>query len=148
MPAAAQQDTLPSGLREELVVALRAQIERARSAQPPANALILKVYESRSKGASDQQILQAVIGLRERLEEVAAVLGNTRGNDVLLAAAGALQAGVSRDMLRQLAEKTNGDRLDIALVVVGDLIRRGVPMTTATSAVLSMGAAGVDALTH
>lgn len=142
--AAAQQDSLPSGLREDVAVALRAEIRRAESAGLPSDALVLKVYEGRSKGASDEQILQAVIALRERLEVAASVLGTAQGGDVLLAAAGALHAGVDRAMLRQLAETTDGQALDIALVVVGDLIRRGVPMMTATRAVLSMRKAGAD----
>jgi hypothetical protein len=35
----------------------------------------------------------------------------------------------------------------MALVVIGDLIRRGVPVQTATHAVLTLGEAGVDART-
>jgi hypothetical protein len=108
---------------------------------------VLKALEGRSKGASDEQILHAVVGLRERLEVAAAVLGNRRGEDVLLAAAGALHAGVSHSALETMAARTREDALDMALVVIGDLIRRGVPVPTATHAVLSLGQAGVDART-
>jgi hypothetical protein len=48
---------------------------------------------------------------------------------------------------RTMAAGTRAEALDMALVVIGDLIRRGVPVETATHAVLSLGEAGVDART-
>jgi hypothetical protein len=145
--AAAQHETWPPGLRSDVAAALNAELQRAEAAHLPGRSLVLKALEGRSKGASDDQILEAVVALRERLEVAAAVFGVDRGEDVLVAAAGALHAGVTRDALTTMATGTRADALDMALVVVGDLIRRGVPVATATRAVLSLGQAGVDART-
>lgn len=146
-PAAAQQVTWPPGLRSDVLAALNGELRAAEAARLPPRPLVLKALEGRSKGASDDQILEAVIALRERLEVAAAIFGIERGEDVLVAAAGALHAGVSHSALETMAAGTREDALDMALVVVGDLIRRGVPVATAMHAVLSLGEAGVDART-
>jgi hypothetical protein len=144
--AVAQRETWPAGLRGDVTAALQSELRRAESAGLPGRALILKALEGRSKGATDEQILKAVVALHERLAVAAEIFGTDHGEDVLLAAAAAMHAGVGRNALRTLSTTTRQDALDMALVVVGDLIRRGVPTETATQAVLSLGEAGVDAL--
>jgi hypothetical protein len=143
----AQQETWPAGLRTDVRAALNAELRRSADTGLPRRPLILKALEGRSKGATDDQILHAVTALRERIELAAAIFGTERGEDVLVAAAGALHAGVTRKSLETMAAGTRAEALDMALVVIGDLIRRGVPVETATHAVLSLGEAGVDART-
>lgn len=144
-PSAAQELALPTDLDAKTAAALQTEIQDAADAALPTRPLLLKVLEGRSKGATDEQILGAVRSLRERLGTAAELLGRERGDDVLVAAAGALYAGADRDLLHAMAEKTHTDALGMALVVLGDLIRRGVPTGTAGDAILSLGAAGANA---
>ena len=64
---------------------------------------------------------------------------------VLEAAAAALYAGIDEATLRELARSTHADAVGTALVVLGDLVLRGVPASNAKRAVISLGAAGADA---
>lgn len=144
-PSAAQQEGWPPGLSAEAYAALDKELERARDDRLPERWLVLKALEGRSKGASDDQIVEAVQALRERLEIAARILGHDRREDVLVAAAGALNVGVTRDLLQALAEETREDALDMALVVLGDLVQRGVAVPTATATVLALGQHGLDA---
>lgn len=128
----------------ETLAALEAEFRAAEEAGLPARPLMLKALEGRSKGAADGQILAAVSALRSRLDRAAAILGG-RDEDVLVAASAALYAGVEEGTLRELAASTRLGDLGMAFVVVGDLIRRGVPPPDASRAVVSLAAAGAGA---
>jgi hypothetical protein len=130
----------------ETLVALQAELQAAEDAGLPARPLVLKALEGRSKGAADGQILAAVAGLRARLGRATAILG-ARDEDVLVAASAALYVGVEEGTLRELTANTREGALGMAFVVVGDLIRRGVPAPDASQAVVSLAAAGARAET-
>lgn len=142
-PVSSQE--LPKTLGDSTLSALRAEIGRAEAAGLPAHPLVLKALEGASKGATDQQIVAAVAALRVRLGAAAEALGGTRGEDVLVAGAGALYVGVELETLREIAEQGREDALGMALVVLGDLVQRGVPVEAASRTVISLGAAGIDA---
>ncbi|MEJ2215257.1 MAG: hypothetical protein P8099_01455 [Gemmatimonadota bacterium] len=137
-------DRLETEFSGATLAALQAELRAAESAGLPSRPLVLKALEGRSKGASDARIVDAVAGLRLRLERAAAALG-TRDEDVLLAAAAALYVGVDDSMLQKLTASTRTDALGMAFVVVGDLVRRGVPVREASQAVTSLASAGARA---
>lgn len=144
-PAAGQAvDRLETEFSGETLAALRAELRTAGSRGLPSRPLVLKALEGRSKGAADPQIIGAVTALRDRLARAAAILG-PRDEDVLVAAAAALYVGVDESMLRELTVGTRQDALGMAFVVVGDLVRRGVPVPEASRAVISLGTAGAPA---
>jgi hypothetical protein len=143
--AAGQEPTLPGDLPAETIAALRTELARAREAGLPTRPLVLKALEGRSKGATDDQIVHAVEGLRERLVTAGEALGTGRREDVLVAAAGALYVGADTGTLRAMAHAADGDALAMALVVLGDLVRRGVPVEAAGTAVLSLAEAAASA---
>lgn len=146
-PAAGQSaDGLGAEFTGETLAALEAEIRAAEGEGLPPRPLVLKALEGRSKGAGDDQILAAVAALRGRLVRAAAILG-ARDEDVLVAASAALYVGVDDSTLRQLTASTREDALGMAFVVVGDLIRRGVPPPDASQAVVSLAAAGARAQT-
>jgi hypothetical protein len=136
------REQLAKAFHGGLLDALLAEIRTADSTGLPTRPLALKALEGRSKGADDARILEAVGALRERLAVAADVLGPDRPEDVLVAAAGALYVGVGPGTLGEMSESTRGNALGMALVVVGDLVRRGVAVTVASRAVLTLGAAG------
>jgi hypothetical protein len=143
--AQAQQVQLPPDLPEATAVVLRAQIDSAREAGLPTQPLVLKALEGLSKAATHDQILAAVKALRERLRIAASVFGTDQSEQVLEAAAAAVYAGIDVATLREMALGTRPDAIGMALVVLGDLVRRGVPESDAKHAVISLGAAGADA---
>lgn len=146
-PAAGQAvEGLAAEFAGETLAALEAELRAAEEAGLPARPLVLKALEGRSKGAANGQILAAVSGLRARLGRSAAILG-ARDEAALVAASAALYVGVEESTLRELAANTREGALGMAFVVVGDLIRRGVPPPDASQAVVSLAAAGARAET-
>lgn len=144
-PAGGQAaDRLEAEFSGETLAALQAELRAAEAAGLPSLPLALKALEGRSKGAADPRIIGAVAALRDRLARAAAILG-PRDEDVLVAAAAALYVGVDESMLRELSTRTREEALGMAFVVVGDLVRRGVPVPEASRAVISLGAAGAPA---
>lgn len=134
-------DRLDTEFSGATLAALQTELRAAKSAGLPSRPLVLKALEGRSKGASDARIVEAVAGLRVRLQRAAAALG-TRDEEVLLAAAAALYVGMDEAMLKKLTASTRDDALGMAFVVVGDLVRRGVPVSKASQAVTSLASAG------
>jgi hypothetical protein len=143
--AIAQEVQLPHDLPEATLIALRVQIDSARAAELPTQPLVLKALEGVSKNAAHGQIVAAVRALRERLRIAASMYGTDRDEQVLEAAAAALYAGIDETTLRELARSTRPEALGMALVVLSDLVLRGVPVSSARRAVLSLSAAGADA---
>lgn len=144
-PLRAQEAGLEAQFGGDALAALRREIHDARAAGLPERPLVLRALEGRSKGATDAQVVAAVRGLRRRLQTAAEVLGPESGEELLSSAAAALYVGVDPTALRNARERIRPPALEVALVVLGDLIRRGVPVDRAEEALIALGAAGVDA---
>lgn len=137
-PVVAQQ----AALLARLDPASRYQIEvlmdsAARIGLPP-EALLSKTLEGISKGAPGSRIVQVVRKHFSALREARAALGVEITLDELGAAAGALQAGVPRTSLARLHDTRKGSSILMPLVVLSDLVSRGVPPDDATSAIINM----------
>lgn len=104
----------------------------------PSEALLSKTLEGISKGAPGSRIVQVVRKHFAALREARAALGPDVSVDELSAAAGALQAGVPRTSLATLHTTRKGSSILMPLVVLSDLVSRGVPPDDATSAILNM----------
>jgi hypothetical protein len=113
----------------------------------PIEPLVQKALEGRSKGAADAQVVDVVRSLRARLSMAAEILGGSADEMKLLPAAGALYLGVEPDDLARVVAGTPSEALPMALVVLGDLVKRGVTVAIANQALLSLGEAGADAAT-
>jgi hypothetical protein len=138
-PALHAQDPRLAG---RLDPATAAEVERlvdsARAAGLPTVPLVDKALEGATKGAADARILAAVRGLAQRLGAARDALGTGASDAELVAAAGALYQGVSTKALSQLRAARARSSLALPLVVLADLIARGVPSATATAAVLDL----------
>jgi hypothetical protein len=106
--------------------------------------LIQRALEGATKRASGDRIASAVHGLLHRLRTARSTLGLRAGMDELVAGAAALQAGVPASTLAELRTFKAKDPLTIPLVVLANLIGRGVPPETASSTILFMTRAGLD----
>lgn len=131
----------------ETLAALRSEIEKAERASLPTEPLVQKALEGRSKGAPDDRVVAAVSALLERLETAARVLGRDAEEAALVAAAAALYLGVRADGLEAVVTETPDEAVAMALVVLGDLVTRGVEAETAHDVMLSLGKVGADAAT-
>jgi hypothetical protein len=113
----------------------------------PPEALLSKTLEGIRKGFPGPKIAQVVRKYFGNLRDARAALGTEVSLDELTAAAGALLAGVDQPSLARLRSSRKGRSILTPLVVLADLVSRGVPPTDASSAIvrwLQSGAADSD----
>jgi hypothetical protein len=122
---------------------VRAVIDSARAAGLPTEPLVDKALEGAAKQASNDRIVAAVRMLAARLGEARAVLGPRSGSDELAAAASALRAGVSPQVMGQLRADRPGQSLTIPLAVMTELVARGATPDSASARVLALTKRGV-----
>lgn len=127
------------------LLALWHEIAEAREAGLPVEPLVQKALEGWSKGAPDSLVVGAVQSLRHRLATASDILGAGTTEAELVAAGGALYLGVERDDLARLVAGTTREARPMALVVLGDLVKRGVDIVLASEVLLSLGKVGADA---
>lgn len=140
----AAQDTRLSAIADSSTRArVSAVIERARSSSLPVEPLVDKALEGARKRAPDARILDAVSSLAARLDSSRRALGGVSTDAELVAAAAALQAGVGPVVLTQLRRERPGRSLAVPLVVLGDLVTRGVPHDTASALILLVAHEGL-----
>lgn len=125
-------------------------LDSARLAGLPYGPLESKALEGLSKRASGRDILVAVRRVFRTLRDARVALGSEASSDELTAAAGALRVGIPRAELTQLATSREGkSSLTVPLIVLSDLVTRGVPRDTASLTInqlLQRGAADDDFL--
>lgn len=125
-------------------------LDSARLAGLPYGPLESTALEGLSKRASGRDILAAVRRKFRALRDARAALGRNATADELTAAAGVLRVGVAASELTRLAASRDGNKpLTVPLVVLADLVTRGVPRDTASLTILQLwqhGAADDDFL--
>jgi hypothetical protein len=140
---AAQDPRLSAIADEGARSRISAVIERARAASLPVEPLVDKALEGARKRAGDARIVEAVTSLEARLDSSRVALGTASSEAELVAAAAALQAGVRPAVLTQLRHERSGRSLAIPLVVLSDLVTRGVPHDTASALILLVAHEGL-----
>jgi hypothetical protein len=124
-------------------------LDSARLAGLPVAPLESKALQGIAKKADDRRILFQVRNVFRQLKEASGALGPRATQDELTAAAGALSAGITTAELAQLARARHEKQLTVPLVVLADLITRGVPRDTASFTISQLwqrGAADEDFL--
>lgn len=135
---AAALATLPRDTQGELA----ALVDSARVAGLPAAALQRKVVEGVAKHADPARIARVVRDVGAGLRAARGALGPA-GDAELEAAGAAVQAGVTPDQLRRLrASLPHGRSVTQTVVILTDLIRRGVPSTDGARAIVRLARAG------
>jgi hypothetical protein len=107
----------------------------------PGDAVVARAAEGILKGADEPRILGAVHRLASELRAGRAAIGNGATSSEIVAAASALHAGASAEMIRQLhaaAPDGPSGRLTVPLVVLADLVSRGTPVKVAGESVASL----------
>ena len=139
----AQDMRLSSQLDPATAARVGAIVDRARAASLPTEPLIDKALEGARKRAPGARILDAVGALAARLDTSRVALGTTATESELVAGASALQAGVASPVLRELRAARGTKSLAVPLVVLGDLVTRGVPSDTASALILLVAREGL-----
>lgn len=122
-------------------------IDSARVAGVPTRPLLLKALEGSAKHADNRHIIAAVRSQFRSELDVRVALGSTLNESEWSTAVSALQAGVPLEALAKFRGERAGKPFTRALVVLTDLIQRGVPVPEASSAIMQLwqrGAADGD----
>jgi hypothetical protein len=145
LPGHAQQQRELENLRDRLdastFTAVVALMDSATASGLPTAPLVSKVQEGLLKRATPGSILVAARGLLGRLRDGRAALGVSATPVEIEAAASALKAGAVAEHISTLRQQRSGGPLTVPLVVLADLLSRGVPRDTAARAVQAMAAA-------
>jgi hypothetical protein len=141
--AAAPDPRLAARLDEASAQAVQALVARARADSLPAEPLIQRALEGATKGAPGPRIVDAVEALLGRLRTARRLIGPSSGAAELVAAAGALQAGVDTATVTRIRADAPDRDLTVRLVVLADLIGRGVPGENASAVIIDWSRKGV-----
>lgn len=138
-PALAQDIDLLSRIDAETAEAVTPILEEARRDSLPMRALESKVLEGVAKRVPPARIGQAVAQLAGELRTVRGELRSRMPSESLLdveivAAARAVRQGASFDALDEVWEaRTGSTPLEVPVTVLGELVRRGVPVAEASA---------------
>jgi hypothetical protein len=123
--------------------------DSAKVAGLPTAPLESKALEGISKRIDGRRIVVAVRMVFRSLRDARAALGPGSSPDELNAAAGALRVGITPAELSRLSRTKQEKQLTVPLVVLADLVTRGVPRDTASTTIFQLwqrGAADDDFL--
>lgn len=116
----------------------------AESEGLPTAPLMAKAQQGAARGVAAPLVLRAVGNLAEALRSARAALGPGRGTDELTAGAAALQNGADPAQLGRLARAAGGRPVTMSLVVMTDLLVRGVPGDTLVAMLATATRRGVS----
>lgn len=117
-------------------------LDSARHLGLPYGPIESKALEGISKRASGRDIVVAARRVFRALRDARAALGPASSSDELTAAAGALRVGITTTQLSSLAARRDGKALTVPLVVLADLVTRGVARDTASSTIFQLWQSG------
>ncbi len=133
---------LHARLSPEVAQQVSVVVRDARAAGLPTDPLIARAFEGASRGADAAGIVAGVRRQAGALAVARGALGAGSQPDEIVAGASALLAGVPADSIARLRTARPGGSVVIPLVVLCDLVARGVPVATASVAVVTAARAG------
>lgn len=116
-------------------------VREARAAALPTDPLVARALEGASRGADAARIVSGVRALADALAGARTALGASATPDEVVAGGNLLLAGLPADTLARLRATRSGS-LVVPLVVLGDLVSRGVPPGPASDAVITAARSG------
>lgn len=137
-PLSAQAPDWRAAVPAAAVPRLERTLAAAEAERLPTRPLVAKALEGANYGAPPDRIALAVDGLAQRLRAAAEALGGAGSEAELAAGADALAAGVPPRVLGDLRRARPGLPVTVPLVVLTDLVVRGVPVGTAAPAVVRL----------
>lgn len=141
--AVGQDSRLAARLDSATARAVSTVVEQARRAGLPSEPLVAKALEGASKGAPARRIINAVTEYAAALSAGRTGLGTGASDAEIVAGAAALLAGAPAAALGAVRAGRPRQSVTVPLVVLADLLTRGVPIDQATTAVIAVARAGV-----
>jgi hypothetical protein len=132
------QDARLTRLDRRVQAEVAALVDTARSLGIPSEPVVDKALEGAAKRAPNDRIINVVRSRFRELVAARAALGGGAMDAEIIAAADALHAGASPQVITALRTRRPGAPLTVPLAVLADLIARGVPADTASQAVLAL----------
>ena len=142
--AEAQDPRLTARLDSTTRVQVEAVVDSARTDGLPTEPLVQKALEGSSKGASGPRIVAAVSVVLSDLRRAREALGRTSGSDELVAAAAALRAGATPEMVGEIRSLDPRSGVAVPLAVFTDLVADGMRVDDAWRSVTSLARQGGD----
>lgn len=121
--------------------ALRGLFDDALELGLPVRPLVNRALEGAARRVAGERIVRVVREHAAALHEAKRALGDLSREDELEAAAIALRAGLDARAVESMRASRGRESVVVPLVVLTDLIRRGVPMTNAQTAVARLARA-------
>jgi len=137
-PAVAQEANPLSKLDPESRFQIELILDSARTLGIPTRPLLSKTYLGISRGARSRDIVKVVRNFFNASKDVYPALGSSLSEDEFSAAATAIYSGVPASAVAKFRSDRAGKPLLRALVVLGDLITRGVPRDEASSTMVRL----------
>jgi hypothetical protein len=141
-PDPAELARLNTRLAAPTAGAVREIVEDAARHDLPTAPLVATALEGASRGVPSDRIVAAVRTQAASFQTAREALGSGAGESEIVAGASALRAGVAADSLVRLRAARGGSTV-IPLVVMADMIARGVPPVAASGAMIASARAGV-----
>ena len=133
--ARAQDRRLTTRLDSATAVAVSRIVDSVRAVGLPAEPLVGVALEGASRRAPNDKIVDAVREYASALGVARQTLGDSSASDEIVSAAGVLVVGVQPRVVGEYRMARRAGSLTVPLVVLADLIARGVPADTASSAI-------------
>ena len=132
--ASAQDPRLATRLEPATATAVTRLADSVRSVGLPADPLVAVALEGASRRATSERILAAVREYAGALGVARQTLGDSAASDEIVSAAGVIVAGVPPRVMSEYRAARPSGSLTVPLVVLADLVARGVPADTAAAA--------------
>jgi hypothetical protein len=132
--ALAQDKRLVGRLEPELAASVTRLADSVRAVGLPSDPLVAVALEGASRRATGERILGAVREYAAALGTARQTLGDSAVSDEIVSAAGVIVAGVAPKYVSEYRSARPTGSLMVPLVVLADLVARGVPPDTAASA--------------
>ena len=130
----AQDRRLVGRLEPETALSVTRLADSVRAAGLPSDPLVAVALEGASRGATTDRILAAVREYAGALGSARGMLGDSAVSDEIVSAAGVIVAGVAPRFVSDYRAARPVGSLTVPLVVLADLVARGVPADTAAAA--------------
>lgn len=128
--------SLEARLPAAAAIAVRAIVDDAASRGLPIAPLTATALEGAARGAAPERIVAAVRSQAAALRAVRDVLDGGATEAEIVAGASLVRAGVTADSLIRLRTSRSGS-LVIPMVVMADMMARGVPSATASGTIIA-----------
>lgn len=139
VPAVAQSGVLPDSAFDARTNAeLHQLIEAARASGIPTAPLVSRALQGAARRVSGARVVALVKAHADSMRAARYALGNLSSADELDAGATALRAGASRLALRRVRTTRAPGEATTALVVLTDLLSRGIKMSDASDALADL----------